>query len=152
VCAIASFPIAYQTEDKQMSTDQDLGALICMLNPYTNGAQDAMDPHVFIAAHWSLPASPAAPPITQQSSTANPSPNRNPTPTPAAGAPAAPPDMTGVWIEEDNQHPHWEFKQQPHRIAKAIRIAYRWPKTVGALTVWVTDYLLVGFEGANGAG
>jgi hypothetical protein len=129
-----------------MSTDRDLGALICMLNPYTNGSQESMDPHVFVAANWALPAAAAALAITQQNAAGNPNPNPNPAP----ATPAASPDMTGVWIEEDKQHPHWEFKQQPHRIARAVRIAYRWPKTVDGLTIWITDYLLVGFEGANG--
>ncbi len=131
-----------------MSTDQDLGALICMLNPYTNGAQELMDPHVFVAANWSLAGANAAPAITHQGSAAYPNPSPNPAPAP----PAAAPDMTGVWIEEDKQHPHWEFKQQPHRIAKAVRIAYRWPYTVGTQTVWITDYVLIGFEGSNGDG
>ncbi|HTV45442.1 MAG TPA: hypothetical protein VMF05_09005 [Stellaceae bacterium] len=152
-----------------MSIDRDLGALICMLNPYTNGQQDAMDPHVFVAADWSSTPTPAvtyqntSPAQTmgpaqttgpaqatspgQTTSPAGPASTASPTPAPA---PTAPPDMTGVWIEEDKQHPHWEFKQQPHRIAKAVRIAYRWPYTVGTQTVWITDYVLVGFEGSNG--
>ncbi|MGH7044760.1 MAG: hypothetical protein ACREE2_00035 [Stellaceae bacterium] len=129
-----------------MSTDKDLGALICMLNPYTDGSQESMDPHVFVAAKWALPAPVAAAAITHADAATNPGPNPNP----AAPAPIDPPDMTGVWVEEDKQHPHWEFKQQPHRIAKAIRIAYRWPKEVDGLTIWITDYVLVGFEGANG--
>ncbi|MGH7114885.1 MAG: hypothetical protein ACREE9_10365 [Stellaceae bacterium] len=131
-----------------MSTDQDLGALICMLNPYTNGSQDSMDPHVFVAANWALPNPNAAPVIAHEGAAVNPNPN----PGPAPAAPTAQPDMTGVWIEEDKQHPHWEFKQQPHRIAKAVRIAYRWPYTVGTQTVWMTDYVLIGFEGSNGDG
>lgn len=135
-----------------MSIDSDLGALICMLNPYTYGKQDAMDPHVFVPANYTAlaaahnPASPAA-------GGAPAAPSSGAVPAPAPGtSPSSPPDMTGVWIEEDKQHPHWEFKQQPHRIAKAVRIAYRWPYTVGAQTVWITDYVLVGFEGSNGDG
>ena len=137
-----------------MSVERDLGALICMLNPYTDGTPGSMDPHVFIAANWSLPAPNAPAAITHQDTAANPYPNlapaANPNPNPTPAAPAQPPDMTGVWVEEDKQHPHWEFKQQTHRIAKAVRIAYRWPKVVNGLTVWITDYMLVGFEGANG--
>lgn len=129
-------------EDKQMSIDKDLGALICMLNPYTYGKENAMDPHVFIPADYS---GPALPPAGGGAATT--------TAAPASGtSPAPSPDMTGVWIEIDKQHPHWEFKEQPHRIAKAVRIAYRWPYTVDGLTVWITDYVLVGFEGANGGG
>jgi hypothetical protein len=113
-----------------MSTEQDLGALICMLNPYTDGSEGSMDPHVFIAA---MPGS---------------------SPTPSAGsAGSSSPDMTGVWTELQTSYPaDWEFKGQAHKINTAVRIAYRWPKTVGTTTVWVTDFLLVGYEGSGGAG
>lgn len=46
----------------------------------------------------------------------------------------------------------WAFKGQPRRIDTALRIAYRWKKVVGDQTVWITDYLLIGYEGSNGGG
>ena len=93
-----------------MSIDKDLGALICMLNPYTYGKENAMDPHVLIPADYS---GPALPPAAGGAATTTAAPASGTTPAPS-------PDMTGVWIEIDKQHPHWEFKEQPHRIAKAV--------------------------------
>ncbi|MBV8504462.1 MAG: hypothetical protein JOZ11_01400 [Alphaproteobacteria bacterium] len=48
----------------------------------------------------------------------------------------------------------WNFKGQPRRIDTALRIAYRWPKmdTNGNFVCWITDYLLIGYEGSNGGG
>jgi len=44
----------------------------------------------------------------------------------------------------------WTFKSQPYHINTALRIAFRWKKIKGGQTVWVTDYLLIGYAGANG--
>jgi hypothetical protein len=116
-----------------MSTERDLGALICLLNPYTDGSEGSMDPHVFITATNGSTPAPAS------------------TPTPTPGPVSSAPDMTGVWMEIQSSYPaDWEFKGQPHKINTAVRIAYRWPKTVSGVTVWVTDFLLVGFEGSGG--
>jgi hypothetical protein len=105
-----------------MSTpEEDLGKLICMMNPYTGGAEKSMDPHMFINA--------------------------------SAAAPMNDDDMKDVWMEIDSNYPaEWTFKGQAQKINTAIRIGYRWKKSVGNDTVWVTDYLLVGFEGAGGGG
>jgi hypothetical protein len=46
----------------------------------------------------------------------------------------------------------WSFKGQPRRVDMGLRIAYRWKKVVGGQTVWITDYLLIGYEGSNGGG
>jgi hypothetical protein len=46
----------------------------------------------------------------------------------------------------------WSFKGQPRRVDMGLRIAYRWKKIVGGQTVWITDYLLIGYEGSNGGG
>lgn len=47
----------------------------------------------------------------------------------------------------------WNFKGQPHKINTAVRIMYRWPKfdSDNNFVCWVTDYLLVGFEGTGGS-
>jgi hypothetical protein len=116
-----------------MSVEEALGTLICMLNPYTDGSTGTMVPHTFVAAA----AAPAATPT--------------PTPTPAPPTP----DMTNIWMEVDTRYADdWTFKGQPHSINKAVRVAYRWAKKDqgGNILYWVTDYLLVGFEGSNGGG
>ncbi len=48
----------------------------------------------------------------------------------------------------------WAFKGQPRRIDTALRIAYRWAKKDddGNFICWITDYLLIGYEGSNGGG
>jgi hypothetical protein len=33
-----------------MSIAEDLGKLILMMNPYTDGSDDSMEPHTFLAA------------------------------------------------------------------------------------------------------
>jgi hypothetical protein len=117
-----------------MSIAEDLGALIINMNPYAGGS---MEPHTFFPAQ----SSPAAPTIT-------PGPNPSP-PTPAPAT--QPPDATCIWMEMDKYGTgDWAFKGQPHRIDTALRIAYRWKKVVGGQTFWITDYLLIGYEGSNG--
>jgi hypothetical protein len=48
----------------------------------------------------------------------------------------------------------WGFKGESQKVNKAVRIKYRWPKVdpqnKGNILYWVTDYLLVGFEGTGG--
>jgi len=117
-----------------MSIAEDLGKLIIMLNPYTDGSEAAMDPHTFVTA-----ATATAPTATA----------------PGASAPAtsAPPNPGRVWMEIDTKYADdWTFKGQPHSIHKAVRIAYRWAKkdNAGNILYWVTDFLLIGYEGANG--
>jgi hypothetical protein len=48
----------------------------------------------------------------------------------------------------------WSFKGQPRRVDMALRIAYRWAKKDknGKFMCWITDYLLIGYEGSNGGG
>jgi hypothetical protein len=118
-----------------MSVEEDLGTLICMLNPYTDGSKGTMVPHTFVTA--------------AQNPAPTPSPTPTPTPTPAPPTP----NMTNIWMELDTRYADdWTFKGQPHSVNKAVRIAYRWAKTdtAGNVLYWVTDYLLVGFEGSGG--
>jgi len=117
-----------------MSMEEDLGTLIRMLNPYTDGAQGSMDPHTFVAA-----ATPAGPTAAA-------------TATPAPATPPPPPNPGRIWMEVDTHYADdWTFKGQPHKINKAVRIAYRWAKKDGSgnILYWVTDYLLIGYEGSN---
>lgn len=121
-----------------MSVAEDLGTLIIKMNPY---AGQLIEPHTFLAA-----PPPAAPPTT--ASGAAPSP---PPPTPAP----QPPDATCIWMEMDRYGTgDWGFKGQPRRIDTALRIAYRWPykDKSGNFLCWITDYLLIGYEGSNGGG
>lgn len=117
-----------------MSVAEDLGKLIIMLNPYTKGAEDGMDPHTF------APATPSTTPTAAGETT--------PESTASSGNPR------GIWMEIDTKYADdWTFKGQPHSISKALRIAYRWPKKEGnKVLYYVTDYLLIGFEGSNGGG
>jgi hypothetical protein len=111
-----------------MSTAEDLGKLIMMMNPYTHGSDDSMEPHTFVAA----PAAPGSLPTSLTN---------------------AAPDSTCIWMEMDTRYPgEWTFKGQPHHVNTALRIAYRWAKKdeSGKFICWITDYLLIGYEGSNG--
>ncbi|HUC09505.1 MAG TPA: hypothetical protein VL985_03655 [Stellaceae bacterium] len=102
------------------SLDEDLGRLISMMNPYTNGESGTMDPHMFIDAK--------AQPVGENL------------------------EIKDVWMEIDSNYPaSWTFKGQEQKVNTALRIGYRWKKTVGTKVVWMTDYLLVGFEGSGGS-
>jgi hypothetical protein len=132
-----------------MSVEHDLGALIIKMNPYAGGL---MEPHTFLPAQPPPPPPPTTPGATQHPPTATP----GPTPTPPTATPAAhPPDATCIWMEMDKYGTgDWAFKGQPRRIDTALRIAYRWAKRDkhGHFICWITDYLLIGYEGSNGGG
>jgi len=132
-----------------MSVAEDLGTLIIKMNPYAGGL---MEPHTFLPAQ-----PPSAPPTTTPGATPSP-PTTTPGATPSAptATPAAhPPDATRIWMEMDKYGTgDWAFKGQPRRIDTALRIAYRWAKldNDGNFICWITDYLLIGYEGSNGGG
>jgi hypothetical protein len=132
-----------------MSVEHDLGALIIKMNPYAGGL---MEPHTFLPAQPPPPPPPTTPGATQHPPTATP----GPTPTPPTATPAAhPPDATCIWMEMDKYGTgDWAFKGQPRRIDTALRIVYRWAKRDkhGHFICWITDYLLIGYEGSNGGG
>jgi len=62
-----------------------------------------------------------------------------------------------IRVELDSRYSgDWTFGGQPQKIARAIRIRYRYPVQVSSgpaagTTYWLEDYLLIGYEGA-GAG
>jgi hypothetical protein len=113
-----------------MSIAEDLGKLILLMNPYTDGSDDSMEPHTFLAAQSSSAMQTGAAAATNASHAA---------------------DATCIWMEMDKYGTgDWTFKSQPYHINTALRIAYRWKKIKGGQTVWVTDYLLIGYAGANG--
>ena len=136
-----------------MSVAEDLGALIIKMNPYAGGV---MEPHTFLAAPppprpSSTSGAGPTPPTTTSGATPTPHTTATgaPTPTPAAH----PPDATCIWMEMDKYRTgDWAFKGQPRRIDTALRIAYRWAKfdDDGNFICWITDYLLIGYEGSNG--
>jgi hypothetical protein len=73
----------------------------------------------------------------------------------ATTAPAAPASkVTKVMLEvDDHYYGEWNFNGQPQKISRALRIRYRYPVSAPSGQVyWLEDYLLIGFEGADGAG
>jgi len=111
-----------------MSMEEALGKLIVSLNPYTDAALRTM--------HFG-----------------NGAPSAN-----AQAAHAAAAKVNGsVQFElevTDNYAEMWGFKGEPQKVNRAVRIKYRWPKldpqNNGNILYWVTDYLLIGFEGTGG--
>jgi len=72
--------------------------------------------------------------------------------------PTRPPsgDIREFVVEADNKNAgdyagEWTFKGQQHRIAKAVRLRYRFPILApnGDVLYYVDDYLLIGYEGSN---
>src|SRR6266581_4840584 len=111
-----------------MSTAEDLGKLIIMMNPYAEGSEDGMEPHTFVDAP-SVPAPQTTP--SGSASTTAPATGTGSAAgvTPAAGAAAGAPNPRRIWVEMDTRYPgEWSFKGQPHHVNRALRIAYRWPK------------------------
>jgi hypothetical protein len=107
-----------------MSVERDLGTLIRKLNPYSNGR-----PILFGAT---------APEVT---------------PNAAPMSDSGHVDLSQFNMELEAEYADaWNFKGQPHKINTAVRIMYRWPKFDGNnnFVCWVTDYMLVGFEGSGG--
>jgi hypothetical protein len=72
-------------------------------------------------------------------------------------APTMPPSGTvdQIHMEVDGRYPgEWNFKGQPQKINKAVRIKYRVPvkDANGNVLYWVDEYLLIGYEGSNCGG
>ncbi len=110
-----------------MAQNTDLGNLIMLLSPYTNGK---------------LANTGNGPPTGEMDV------YMNNTPTPG-GAPSG--TIAQIELEVDAHYPgEWTFKGQPHRLGEAVRIRYRYPVTDGrtppTVLYWVEDYLLLGFE------
>lgn len=111
-----------------MAQNSDLGDLIMRLNPYTNHSAD--------------------PPHNQGTGEMDIYINNTPTPGGAANG-----TIEQIELEVDLKYAdNWSFKGQPQNIAKAARILYRYPvRDVGGnILYWAQDYLIIGFEGANG--
>lgn len=52
---------------------------------------------------------------------------------------------------DDHYYGEWNFNGQPQKISRALRIRYRYPvHTPSNQVYWVEDYLLIGYEGADG--
>ena len=62
-------------------------------------------------------------------------------------------DLSHFQLElQDNYADSWKFKGEAQTVNLAVRIQYRWAKldSKGKFLCWVTDYMLVGFEGSGG--
>jgi len=77
--------------------------------------------------------------------------------TAAPGSPFIVPPIPGVvgpnvMLEvDDHYYGEWNFNGQPQKISRALRIRYRYPVRAPSGAVhWLEDYLLIGFEGADG--
>ncbi len=116
---------------------QDLGNLIDQLNPYTDLARPGYPMTGGMNVYGGNPA-PTVPPTGS---------------------------VGQIHIEVDSKYPgEWSFKGEPQHVSKAVRIRYRFPVLSGPLPAagatgpaptvlyWIDDYLLIGFEGANGGG
>ena len=113
-----------------MPLADDLGNLILGLNPYTNRnvphtnpvqTVGDMDPYC-----------------------------RNPSPGTAGIIDQIEVDSDGPYRQE------WTFKGEPQKVSMAYRVKYRFPVTKPSatggptITVWLEDYMLIGFEGSMG--
>ena len=64
-----------------------------------------------------------------------------------------PPTPQNIQLEVDDHYAgEWSFAGQPQKIARALRIRYRYQvRAPSGNAYWVEDYLLIGYEG-SGAG
>jgi len=54
---------------------------------------------------------------------------------------------------DDHYYGEWNFNGQPQKISRALRIKYRYPVNAPSGEIyWLEDYLLIGFQGADGGG
>lgn len=117
-----------------MSDMAALGELICDLNPYTSVNDAAAGTETGKMSVGMLPPAPASDP-------------NHPT-VPAPG----PIGSFGIEIER-NYGQQWTFKGQTQTVKTAVRIPYRFPVNKGGQTLyWQTEYLLIGYAGAEGGG
>ncbi len=110
---------------------QILGNIINDLNPYYDGTIPLAAPG------WQMDIDLA---------TAAPSPGIVPNPNTPGLTP------TNVMLEvDDHYYGEWNFNGQPQKISRALRIRYRYPvRAHSGVVYWLEDYLLIGFEGADG--
>jgi hypothetical protein len=68
--------------------------------------------------------------------------------------PSTPSTPPNVMLEvDDHYYGEWNFNGQPQKISRALRIKYRYPvSTPSGQVYWLEDYLLIGFQGADGGG
>jgi hypothetical protein len=71
---------------------------------------------------------------------------------PAAPSSASTPKHVMLEVD-DHYYGEWNFGGQPQKISRALRIKYRYPtSTPSGQIYWLEDYLLIGFQGADGGG
>ena len=114
-----------------MAIADDLGNLILGLNPYTNRNVPHTNPTQTVG--------------NMDPYCTNPNPG-------SAG------NINQIEVEADGPYrQEWTFKGEPQKVGMAYRIKYRFPVTKpsttpggSAITVWLEDYMLIGFEGSMG--
>ena len=120
---------------------QILGDIINDLNPY----YDANVPTSAAYPGWQMDIDIGATAPTPPSTPAKPA---------TGGWPAKPGTPVNVMLEvDDHYYGEWSFNGQPQKISRALRIKYRYPvQAPSGIVYWVEDYLLIGFQGADGGG
>jgi hypothetical protein len=116
-----------------------LGELICRLNPYTElpvnqtTGQSTGEMEVATLPGTTLPIGETGAEAGEQSLIGN---------------------IARMGIEvEDNYGSQWSFKGQTQAVKTAVKIPYRFPvKKNGKVLYWRTEYLLIGYAGAEGGG
>lgn len=116
------------------SDAQILGDIINDLNPYYDPSINSWQMDIEIATIAPGPGIAAS-----LAAAGIPSPNTTSTP-------------TNVTLEvDDHYYGEWNFDGKPQKISRALRIKYRYPSsTPSGQVYWVEDYLLIGFQGADG--
>lgn len=121
-----------------MSTEQALGRMINVLNPYANPKCEPLD-----GSRMELMG--------------------RPRPTGASLRPKGERTKEGdilaqlaeIEVEIDNYEAEWTVRGQTYKVTRALRIPYRYElrdKDGKPNGVWVTEQLLIGFAGGNGGG
>ena len=129
--------------------EQELGKLICILNPYSTEMDNP----------------PGAPPVVAQAVQQGATGQAAPSTVPQEGqqgpqGQAAPSNLKQFQVEVDDYIANytsgtWTFRGQPQTVKRALRITYRYPlkdihnKDTG---FYATEHLLIGYAGGNGGG
>jgi hypothetical protein len=118
---------AEQYNERAKQIEAALGRLIELMNPYSNPECDPHTEHrmAYVNFH-ALPLS-------------EPEPDRN--------------LVAQFEVEVDNYEQDWTLRGQTYRVVRALRIPYRYEvrnRNGHHNGVWATEWLLIGYGGANG--
>lgn len=110
--------------------ERALGRLIELMNPYSNpGCEPHSEYRMEYVGRRSLPATSPETPTTDAERVAQ------------------------FEIEVDNYEAEWTIRGQTYKVTRALRIPYRYEvrnKEGSKNGVWATEWLLIGYGGANG--